>query len=189
MSSTNSSSIPSDIAQFTAPMLFGCLVNWMLYGVICVQTYVYTYNFPDDRRFLKVLAYFLFLLDTAQTALTGVDVYRAFAAGFGDMDRLRSGGFSPIDGATMIAPLSLIVQGFYCYRIWRLNNRLFWFCVIIAIVRELPSVEQLISMLTIASMKLSLTQAIATAWCGINVSDTQFYFPGSQLTLGSDSYR
>jgi hypothetical protein len=52
--------------------LFGPLVNWGLYGVLCVQTCkdiisspafslinlctdVYSYNFPDDQRFIKVL--------------------------------------------------------------------------------------------------------------------------------------
>ncbi|KAH9987443.1 hypothetical protein BJV74DRAFT_978757 [Russula compacta] len=127
----------------------------MLYGVLCVQTYVYSYNFPNDRRSIKFLAYFVFLLETIQTALTGVDVYICFVVGFGDMDRLRNHKLSPIDGPTMDAPISLIVQGFYCYRIWTLNKRLLWLCVIIAI--------------------LSVAQAIATAWGGINASTVGTY--------------
>ncbi|KAF8470498.1 hypothetical protein DFH94DRAFT_637689, partial [Russula ochroleuca] len=120
--------------------LYGSLVNWMLYGILCVQTHVYSYNFPDDRRILKVLVYFVFVLETVQTALTGADLYYWFAAGFDDIDRLRNhNNFSAIDSPTMDAPISLIVQGFYCYRIWTLNKRLWWLCSVIAIVRVLSS--------------------------------------------------
>jgi len=121
----------------------------MLYGVLCVQTYVYSYNFPHDRRSIKALAYFVFLLETIQTVLTGVDAYRWFVIGFGDMDRLENNNYSAIDGPTMDAPISLLVQTFFCYRIWTLNKRLWWLCVVIII--------------------LSMAQAIATAWGGINV--------------------
>jgi hypothetical protein len=69
---------------------------------------VYSYNFLDDRRLLKILGtvrdsfavssnswirsntvYFVFLLETVQTALTGADVYYWFAVGFGDLEGLR----------------------------------------------------------------------------------------------------
>ncbi|KAH9956591.1 hypothetical protein BC827DRAFT_744000 [Russula dissimulans] len=120
------------IARVTAPILFGPMINWALYGVLCVQTYVYSYNFPDDRRLLKFLAYFVFLMETVQTALTGADVYYWFMAGFGDFDGLKKSRFSPIDIPTMDAFISLIVQVFFGYRIWTLNKRLWWLCLIIA---------------------------------------------------------
>jgi len=122
------------IAKITAPLLFGPLFNWGLYGVLFVQTYVYSYNFPDDRRLIKILAYFVFLLETAQTALTGADIYYWFIAGFGELDSLRNNWFSPIDIVIMDGLISLITQLFFCYRIWILNKRLLWFCVVIAIL-------------------------------------------------------
>ncbi|KAH8995474.1 hypothetical protein EDB92DRAFT_208393 [Lactarius akahatsu] len=143
----NSSSIPPDIVRVTAPILFGPMINWALYGVLCVQTYVYSYNFPDDRRALKFLAYFIFLFETVQTALTGADVYYWFMVGFGDLNRLRNSNFSAIDSPTIDAFISLIIQGFFCYRIWTLNKRMWWLCLIIAI--------------------LSVTQAVGAAWGGI----------------------
>jgi len=122
------------IAKITAPVLFGSLFNWGLYGVLCVQTYVYSYNFPDDRRLVKILAYFVFLLETAQTALTGADIYYWFIAGFGDLDRLRNKWFSPIDILIMDGLISLITQLFFSYRIWIVNKRLLWLCVVIAVL-------------------------------------------------------
>jgi hypothetical protein len=60
-------------------------------------------------------------------------------AGFGNPYNLANGHFSAIDNMVMNAPISLIVQGFYCHRIWVLNKRWWWFSVVIAIVRMFPS--------------------------------------------------
>jgi hypothetical protein len=151
-------------------------VNWGLYGVLCVQTCkdlisssivplydpcidVYSYNFPRDRRMIKVLgecsgsvgvpdevtknriAYFTFLLETIQTILTGSDVYYWFIEGFGDVERLKQSHFAPIDIPLVHAVISLVVQQYFCYRIWMLNKRSAWFCIVIAIVRVSPLIS------------------------------------------------
>jgi hypothetical protein len=88
-------------------------------------------------------------------------------AGFGDFDRLKNSKFSPIDIPTIDAFISLIVQVFFCYRIWTLNKRMWWFSLIIAIVRTI----RFLSALFDASLpKLSVAQAIGAAWGGIKVS-------------------
>ncbi|KAI0253516.1 hypothetical protein BJV78DRAFT_182715 [Lactifluus subvellereus] len=152
---SESSSIPPDIVRVTAPILFGPMINWALYGILCVQTYVYSYNFPDDRRYLKALAYFVFLMETVQTALTGADVYYWFMAGFGDLNRLKKSNFSAIDSPTVDAIISFIVQGFFCYRIWTLNKKAWWLALIIA--------------------TLSVIQAIGAAWGGIKAVTLETY--------------
>ncbi|KAN0128018.1 hypothetical protein V8E53_014195, partial [Lactarius tabidus] len=103
--------------------LFGPLFNWALYGVLCVQIYVYSYNFPNDRRPVKFIAYFVFLLETVQTVLTGSDIYYWFIAGFGNVEHLAHSHFAPVDIALMTGIISFIVQGYFCYRIWVLNNK------------------------------------------------------------------
>jgi len=166
MANSTSISIPPDIAKVTAPILFGPMINWGLYGVLCVQTYVYSYNFPDDRWYLKALAYSVFLVETVQTALTGADVYFWFMAGFGNVERLKDSNFSPIDSPTIDAFISLIVQGFFCYRIWTLNKRALWICLLIAV--------------------LAIVQAIGAAWGGIKSATLGTYSvvkPGQYLWL------
>ncbi|KAH9171841.1 hypothetical protein EDB89DRAFT_2175175, partial [Lactarius sanguifluus] len=107
-----------DVIKLAAPLLFGPVFNWLLYGVLCVQIYVYSCNFPMDRRSIKFLAvYFVFLLDTIQTALTGADIYYWFVAGFGNVERLGTSHFTPIDIAVITTVISFIVQGYFCYRI------------------------------------------------------------------------
>jgi len=119
-----------------------------LYGVLCVQIYVYSYNFPIDRRTIKFLAYFVFILETVQTALTGADVYYWFVAGFGNVDRLNKAHLGPIDVPIINAVTSLIVQGYFCYRIWVLNKRSSWVCWIIAVA--------------------AVTQSAAGMWSSVN---------------------
>ena len=84
------------------------------------------------------LAYSVFLLETAQTALTGADVHHWFIKGFGNEEQLKDSHYAPIDIAIMHAIISLVVQEYFCYRIWALNKRLLWFCVVISIVRGSP---------------------------------------------------
>ena len=52
------------------------------------------------------------------------------------MERLGNSHFAPIDTAIMTGVISLIVQGYFCYRIWILMNRRLssWICWIIVIV-------------------------------------------------------
>ncbi|KAH9980827.1 hypothetical protein BGW80DRAFT_1247690 [Lactifluus volemus] len=139
-----------EVIKHTAPLLFGTLVNWWLYGVLCVQTCkqshfkfecsidddpctdVYSYNFPDDKRTIKAVTYFVFLLETVQTILTAADVYYWFIEGYGVLERLQESHFAPIDIPLIDAVISLIVQEYFCYRIWTLSRRP-WLCAVIAI--------------------------------------------------------
>ena len=55
--------------------------------------------------------------------------------GFGDMESLKKSNLSPIDSPTIDAVISFIVQGFFAYRIWTLDKRALWLCLLIVIVR------------------------------------------------------
>ncbi|KIJ34505.1 hypothetical protein M422DRAFT_263474 [Sphaerobolus stellatus SS14] len=114
--------IPSNIAEITAPLLFGYLWNWTLYGVLVVQVYIYYLCFPNDKKVFKILIYAVFAIDTVQTALSGVDLWYWFCHGFGDMTRLTNTFLSPYDTPILGSLIALIRQLFFCYRIWVLNK-------------------------------------------------------------------
>jgi len=128
------------------------MVNWALYGVLCVQAYVYSYNFPQDKSIVKFIAYFVFVAETVQTALTGADVYYWFVQGFGNLERLTEAHFAPIDIPIIHAIVAPLVKGYFCYRILTLNKRLLNLCIVIAL-------------LTILSL-------VGSAWGGIAVLRT-----------------
>ncbi|KAI9467404.1 hypothetical protein BJY52DRAFT_1350084 [Lactarius psammicola] len=155
--SSDSLTASPNVTSVAAALLFGLLINWALYGVLCVQIYVYSYNFPEDPRPIKFLAYFVFVLETVQTALSGSDAHFWFVTGFGDVERLGNSHFSPIDAATVTGITSFIVQGYFCYRIWVLMNKRLssWICWIIAIA--------------------AVTQAVAAIWLGVVSLMTKTY--------------
>ncbi|KAH8995888.1 hypothetical protein EDB86DRAFT_2759838, partial [Lactarius hatsudake] len=106
--------------------LLGIIWNWCLYGILLVQFYVYSYNFPTDKRLLKLLGrriplrYIVlgvFLMETLQTALSCADLYYWFASGFGNMNRLASPYASSFDVPIIGSVVALAIQFFFVYRI------------------------------------------------------------------------
>ncbi|KAF8486821.1 hypothetical protein DFH94DRAFT_2814 [Russula ochroleuca] len=134
---TSSQNIPV-IEQITAPQLLGVVWNWMLYGVLVVQFYVYSYNFLRDSRHIKLLVYSIFFLETVQTVLSGADLYYWFAAGFGNQDQLDISFASSFDLQILGSVVSLCVQLFFVYRIRVLGRlsekRSRWLCVMICLL-------------------------------------------------------
>jgi len=126
--------IPQNIKEIAAPPLLGGIWNWCLYGTLTVQFYVYTYNFPRDRKFIKLLVYGVFLLETLRTALSGADLYSWFVSGYGDINHLASPRNSSIEGPILGSVVSLSVQLFFVYRIWVLGKKgSWWLCILICL--------------------------------------------------------
>ncbi|PSR78307.1 hypothetical protein PHLCEN_2v7429 [Hermanssonia centrifuga] len=100
------SGIPSDIAKLTGPVLLGDFFNWGLFGVLCVQTYIYYIAFPRDRLLPKFIVWFLFMQELLQTILVTRDAFTSFGFQFGnviDLDNVALMWFSvPILTATTI---------------------------------------------------------------------------------------
>ncbi|KAH9981989.1 hypothetical protein BJV77DRAFT_334986 [Russula vinacea] len=133
--------VPSNAAEIAASLLFGVLWNWTLYGVLVVQLYVYSYNFPEDKKLLKLLVYGIFLLETLQTALSGGDLHYWFASGFGNMDHLMDPYASAFDVPIIGSIVSGAVQYFFVYRVWVLSDKKsWWLCVIISIFSAINTI-------------------------------------------------
>ncbi|KAH9071164.1 hypothetical protein EDB83DRAFT_2673882 [Lactarius deliciosus] len=179
-----SSPTPGDIARIAAPLFFSLLVNWGLYGILCVQTCmipvprklsppthpradVYSYNFLNDRLLTKSLVYFVFALETTQTALTGADGFFWFVGGFGDFERLKNSHFAPIDVPIMTTFIAFMVQIYFCYRIWTLTRNV-WLCSIITVT--------------------SIGAAIGSAWGGfVSIIDGKYAVSKPAIYLWSIS--
>ncbi|KAH9032007.1 hypothetical protein EDB85DRAFT_2237929 [Lactarius pseudohatsudake] len=154
-----------EVTKVAAPLLFGCLFNWTLYGTLCVQIYVYSYNFPKDPRSLKLLAYFIFVLETVQTALTGADLYYWFVTGFGNVERLGNSHFTPVDVPIMTGVSSLAVQGYFCYRIWVLMNRRSWICWVVGVNAVIQAgAEMWLSITSLMVQKFVVTKTGLYLW-------------------------
>ncbi|KAH9952896.1 hypothetical protein BC827DRAFT_208378 [Russula dissimulans] len=124
------------IERIAWPLLFAGLVNWSLFGVLTVQCYIYTYNFPKDRRFLKTLVYSIFTIEVLQTVANGADLFYWFSSGFGNLKHLESPFASAIDVPIIESVVSLVVQFFFAHRIWILSDKsrkARWFCSLVCL--------------------------------------------------------
>ncbi|KJA27655.1 hypothetical protein HYPSUDRAFT_34768 [Hypholoma sublateritium FD-334 SS-4] len=98
------------------------MANWILFGILWVQGYLYYVAFPKDPRLLKWIVFGLLLLETVQTMMWTQDTIEAFITTFTDpnvFNIVRTVWFSIPFLTGLIACIS---QGFYCYRIWALTR-------------------------------------------------------------------
>ncbi|EAU82196.2 hypothetical protein CC1G_10598 [Coprinopsis cinerea okayama7 len=65
------------------PMLIGTFINMILYGVLIVQTYHYYLNYKHDARWIKALVYYLFLVESLNTAFDIQMMYQPLIQHFG----------------------------------------------------------------------------------------------------------
>lgn len=112
--------MPREIGEIAGPQLLAILVNSGLLGVLSVQVFLYSLSFPDDRAFMKILVYVIYLFEFIQSALIIETGFRNFVSGFGDVevfDRIETMWVSlPI----LTAIVTLLVQTFYAHRIRKL---------------------------------------------------------------------
>ncbi|KAH9981990.1 hypothetical protein BJV77DRAFT_335231 [Russula vinacea] len=169
--------VPPHIVRIAAPFLLGGLWNWCLFGVLLVQFYVYSYNFPNDKKPLKLLVYTVFLLETVQTALCGADLFYWFGSGYGDVTHLGSPFASAFDIPIIESMVSLIVQYFYAYRVWVLSNKKSrWFCLLICLCSTLNAAAGFTAGIYVLIRQKFASghnlKSIAIVWlCGNSVAD------------------
>ncbi|KAF5329725.1 hypothetical protein D9619_009481 [Psilocybe cf. subviscida] len=134
---TIAANIPADIAATTAPQLIGTLFNWLLFGVLSVQTYVYYLNFANDNIWSKVAVYGTYIFEIVQTAMTAADLYFWFASGFGNMSHIGNVNISPADTPILCGIIAAVVQFFFAYRIFTLRRAYWWISLLIVLAFKL----------------------------------------------------
>lgn len=98
------------------------MLNWFLYGILIMQTYVYSQCFPEDKKKIRILVYTIFALDTLQTVLATADAFHWFAEGFGNMIMLTDPFISAFDAPCLDGVIAFITQVFFCWRIYVLQK-------------------------------------------------------------------
>jgi len=134
------STIPPDIAIITGPTMLGICLNWGFMGVLVVQIYYYHENFQEDRRIIKALVYGLALLDILQTVMITADAFHWFVYGFGNMAQLDETFLNSWDVPFLDSIISLVVQAFYCWRIYFLRKT-----IVVPVLILLVSITQCVA--------------------------------------------
>ncbi|KAJ7912396.1 hypothetical protein B0H13DRAFT_2007401 [Mycena leptocephala] len=172
-SNTNDSTGPTvgsllffGLTDIGGAQMVGICLNWGFMGILVVQlcaspeptqsslrdffslARLLSRKLPDDPLFVKFLVYGLALLDILQTAMVTADAFHWFVYGFGNMDQLDQTFLNSWDVPVLDAIISLVVQAFYCWRIYFLRKNI---------------------ILPIIILLVSLTQCVAGIWTGIRV--------------------
>jgi hypothetical protein len=117
------------------------------------------------------IAYFAFLLETVQTALTGADVYYWFIEGFENVEHIKNSHFAAIDIPIIHSTISFVVQEYFCYRIWTLNRRSSKLCILITLVRVKSPLSKCLD--SGFCIQLTILSSVGSGWGGIEASTTQ----------------
>ncbi|KAG8920307.1 hypothetical protein FRC01_000829, partial [Tulasnella sp. 417] len=137
------------------------LFNWGLFGVLCLQVYIYFLSFPRDSIYVKSLVYGLFAIDCLQTAMTTHNAWHFLSRGWGDLAVLGD----PVGGGHSGTQNPYIGEA----RIWKLS-RSWWLPGIIACVALAQGIAACVSGIWFAIInditKISSLFPSATVWLG-----------------------
>ncbi|KAF7776789.1 hypothetical protein Agabi119p4_5182 [Agaricus bisporus var. burnettii] len=104
--------------------LAGNLLNFLLYGILTVQTYLYYIAFPNDKKITKAIVAFVYSIDTAQTFLALYDFYQSFCVNkysfILNQDNTTHLWLTIPFTGTLIAT---VAQLFYAHRIYVLSQK------------------------------------------------------------------
>ncbi|KAJ7199629.1 hypothetical protein GGX14DRAFT_661542 [Mycena pura] len=121
-------------APLVSSTLIGSLLNFLFFGTLLVQVYVYRLCFPKDHPFVKSLVYFIFLGMLVCTCLIARDAEYRYATAFGDIARwsytLNSPIYTPILGSFIV----MLAQGFFCCRIVVIKRAAWPLAVVIGLI-------------------------------------------------------
>jgi len=118
------------------PYLIGTILSSIIYGVTCVQVYLYYRYNERDSKGLKITIFILWILDTLHQIFSIIAVYTLAVTNFGNEAAL---GFPPWSNMASIPPfalLEIIVKMIYVMRIWRSSGRK-WYLVAPIIILSL----------------------------------------------------
>jgi len=102
--------------------LLGVVLSSILYGITCAQTFNYYTSYPNDRVFLKTLVAGLWVLDTIHMSFVIIMIYHYTVTHWGDPLALAETTWSLTFSILVGNILTVVVQSFYAYRIYRLSG-------------------------------------------------------------------
>lgn len=119
-----------DSHPITAPhdsigvLLVGGLVSTALYGITCLQCFIFFHRFRTERKLLKFSVWLLFLLDTAHLAVfVGYSLYWYAVINFGNIAVLDTVVWSLPAGVILTTLSDSIVRCIFIYRLWILSEK------------------------------------------------------------------
>ncbi|ESK85803.1 hypothetical protein Moror_2416 [Moniliophthora roreri MCA 2997] len=167
MAPTGNAGAPHPDPNVVAPLIFGVLVLYILFGLLSVQVYLYHLAFPRDIVLMKFIVYGTYLVLLTQAGFVAYDTYtwnilQQTGVGFGWL-------FVPVVGGIV----GFIVQAFYAWRIYMLSERRVG-AILLALIAFLSNVSALVSG-GFGAQSTNLTDLNASVNRAVRITSTIWY--------------
>ncbi|TFK50349.1 hypothetical protein OE88DRAFT_241719 [Heliocybe sulcata] len=119
------SGIPDDVVQELGPLVMGCLLAYLLQGVLIVQICIYLSHprYSSDVLPLKVTVWLVCVIELVCTMFVTAAAWVYPVKGWGDPDVLRQPTWTVAFAQVPNSIVALVVQLFFCCRMFLLNHR------------------------------------------------------------------
>ncbi|TFK72650.1 hypothetical protein BDN72DRAFT_835960 [Pluteus cervinus] len=112
-----------DLDTSFGPLLIGGLISTALWGVTCVQTYIYFTRKSRDGPAYKAVIAFLFVLCTVDSMLTGYILYYDLVTHSADPLASVAGGWSYTQARSIVSFLSdFIIRTMFAIRLYKFSK-------------------------------------------------------------------
>jgi hypothetical protein len=103
-------------------LAIGSFVSCFFFGITCVQLYLYTQRFPNDRLYYKLLVFWSWLIDAVQTAFTAHVVYFFTVTHYADPTVLTTAPYTLCSMSILEAFVGGPVEIFFAMRVYKLSE-------------------------------------------------------------------
>jgi len=126
---------PPSLDNTMGAALVGLLISTALYGVSCLQTYIYyrTYR-QTDRAWIQILVLVLWILDTLHSCCISHAVYFYLVSNYGNYVSLLTAVWSIILPVGLNCFSGFLVQFFFLWRLWIVNGKNWFLPALIGVI-------------------------------------------------------
>ncbi|KAG0704361.1 hypothetical protein DFH29DRAFT_849070 [Suillus ampliporus] len=112
-----------EVAQDYGAMLLGGLLAFSLSGCVSMQFVMYWRLYPCESWHLKSLVIATWLLDLCHSAFLAIALWDSIIVPYDDMYKIDKISWSVGPAVELTAMITFLVQSFFAYRIYRLQNK------------------------------------------------------------------
>ncbi|KAF8076057.1 hypothetical protein FPV67DRAFT_395307 [Lyophyllum atratum] len=150
------------VKQVFGTSFIGFTIATTLYGITCLQTYIYYRNYPKDHRLLKATVALLWVLDSLTTIFVAHSLYTFFVLNFAKPPQVNL--IIPCFTAEklLVTIITFVAQVFYARTIWRVSSN-----------KSVPIIILLLALVTLA-LGLVTTEHLFRNPLATSISEKKF---------------
>ncbi|KAJ8690742.1 hypothetical protein PTI98_012146 [Pleurotus ostreatus] len=106
-----------DVKLLFGPMLIGTFLNNILYGMLVVQSFIYYQTYKNDKKWIRYLILYLFLVETLNSALAMFTMYEPLVLRYGTEEGITNIPIMLLADPFVTVFISTPIQLFLAWRI------------------------------------------------------------------------